>query len=67
MIAPVSRILLRYVAGILIAKGWLDAGFGQQFATDTDVLALVQMGVGFAAAAASEGWYWLARKFGWTR
>lgn len=67
MIAPVSRIILRYVAGILIAKGWLDSGFGQQLATDPDVLSLVQIGVGFAAAAASEGWYWLARKFGWSR
>ena len=67
MIAPVSRIVLRYVAGYLIAKGLIDADLGRQLAGDPDALAVVQIGVGVAAGALSEGWYWLARRFGWAK
>lgn len=59
------RIALRYLAGFLIARGFLDANTGGQLATDPDILFAAQIVVGFAVAAASEGWYYLAKHFGW--
>lgn len=63
MTAVIARIACRYIAGALIAKGFLDQGTGDTLATDPDVLMLVGMGLGLA----TEGAYALAHKFGWTR
>lgn len=59
------RILLRYGAGVLIAKGILAPDLGMEFATDPDVIQLAQVGLGLLLGAVSEAWYWLARKLGW--
>lgn len=66
MLAPITRILLRYIAGILIARGIFDAGTGNFFATDPDIYALAQAGIGLAVGFITEGYYWLAKKFGWS-
>lgn len=63
----VARILLRYGSGVLIAKGLLDTNFGTELATDPDVIQYVQLALGAGAAIAAEWWYWLARKFGWSK
>ena len=57
MMAPIARILLRYGVGIV-----LGMEIGQRLAADTDVVALVALGVG----AAVEGVYALAKRRGWT-
>ena len=59
------RILLRYGAGILIAKGVLAPDIGTELAADPDITQAVQVGLGLVLGAISEGWYWLARKLGW--
>jgi hypothetical protein len=61
MTAVIARIACRYIAGALIAKGFLDAGTGDTLATDPDVLMLVGLGIGLA----TEGAYTVARKLGW--
>jgi hypothetical protein len=62
-LAPAVRIGLRYLVGFLIAKGWAvdpaaasDAGLVQ---------AVCYLGAG-ASFFISEGWYWLAKRRGWT-
>jgi hypothetical protein len=65
MSAPLIRILLRYLAGVLVAKGYLTAADGGFLTTDPDVYALVEMGLGLAMSVVTEGYYYLAKKFGW--
>lgn len=65
--AVLVRIGLRYVSGALIAKGMLSPELGGMISSDPEVAQAVQIGVGLAAGAASEGWYMLARKFGWAK
>lgn len=67
MIGPVSRILARYLAGALVAKGVIDAGSGAFFATDADVVGIVQIVLGGAVSLVTEGFYYLARKLGWSK
>lgn len=61
----IARILLRYGAGFLVAKGLLFPDMGDALQRDPEILAALQVGLGLALAAASEGWYWLAKKLGW--
>lgn len=61
-----ARILLRYLAAVLVARGFMTDNIGTMLAGDADVLSAVTAAVGIAMAAAVEGWYFLARKFGWS-
>ncbi|MGY5791899.1 hypothetical protein ACXHXM_16810 len=63
MTAVIARIALRYIAGALIAKGFLDAGTGNTLATDPDVLMLAGLGIG----ALTELAYVIAHRMGWKR
>lgn len=56
--APIARILLRYVIGI-VAGG--SVALGDQLAADPDIVIAVSMLIG----AAVEGVYWLAKRKGW--
>jgi len=67
MTAVIVRIALRYFAGILVARGLLSADDGGTFSADPDIQMLVETGAGLAIGAATEGWYWMARKFGWSK
>lgn len=57
---PLTRVLLRYFAGALLAKWALDAN-------DPDVQEIAVFAVGAGCSIVSEGWYYLARKHGWHR
>lgn len=61
------RIALRYGAGILVARGLLGSGDAAAFSADPDIQMAIEAGLGLAAAAISEGWYWLAHRFGWAK
>lgn len=67
MIAVFVRIALRYGAGALVLKGLLAPEVGVELAEDPDVQMAIQVVAGFVAAAASEAWYYLARRFGWAK
>lgn len=67
MTAPIARIFLRYLSGILIARGLLSESDGAAFGMDPDVLSLVEAGLGLALSAATELWYAAARRFGWEK
>ena len=66
MTGPLIRILLRYLSGVLIAKGIFADG-------DTSLLEApelvngLEMIAGMAIAAGTEYWYKLADKRGWRK
>ncbi len=64
MTAPLIRIALRWLGGILIANGYFSQGDAGLF-TDPDMIALANYAAAALCAVASEGWYWLAKRFGW--
>lgn len=59
------RILLRYLAGMLVARGLLMESDGNMLASDPEVASFLEMAAGAALGTLSEGWYMLAKKFGW--
>ncbi len=63
MIGPISRILLRYLAGFLVLKAVLPEDVGNMISTDPDLVAVV----GALIAGGVEGFYMLARKYGWSK
>jgi hypothetical protein len=65
MVGPISRIVLRYVAGALVTLGFLAADLGHMLVDDPDVVAVVQWVLAGAATFAAEGGYWLAKKWEW--
>ena len=66
MSAVIIRILLRYLSGLLIAKGLLAQDMGDMF-NDPDLIASLQVAAGAIVGAATEGWYYLAHRFGWAK
>lgn len=63
--AAIIRIVLRYGAGFLVARGLLGESDGNMLASDPEVAALIETGVGLAIGVTSEAWYYLAKRFGW--
>jgi hypothetical protein len=61
MIAPIARILLRYVAAALVTYGLIPQEVGAQIAVDPDLLTLA----GVALGSIVEVGYVLARRLGW--
>lgn len=59
------RIILRYFAMLLVAKGILHPELGDLFASDPEILAMVQVVAGVLAGVVAECWYFLAKRFGW--
>jgi len=66
-LAPLARIIVRYAAGALVAKGIFPADTGSTLAVDPDVINYVNVGLGLALGGATEFYYWLARRFGWAK
>lgn len=61
----IARLLLRYGIGALLAVGLLSPDLGGQLQADRDVLQFVEISVGLIGPVIVEGFYFLARKFGW--
>ena len=62
---PIIRIVLRYVAGFLVARGVIDAGSAAEGSfTDPGVLTSIETILGVVIAVASEVWYGKAKKSG---
>lgn len=62
---PWIRIALRYLSGFLIAKGMADPSF--DLSLDPDITAAVEAGVGVVIGAATEAYYVMARRLGWSK
>jgi preprotein translocase subunit Sec61beta len=61
ILAPIARILLRYLAGGLVAFGIIAPEDAQIIHTDPEIV----MAVGLALGAIVEGVYALAKRKGW--
>lgn len=65
---PLARILLRWLAGVLLGIG-LSAASADFLSTDPDVSMLAEAGVSmalsFLVGAAAELYYWAAKRWGW--
>lgn len=55
--AQVLRIILRYIAGFLVAKGIVDAGTGEALASDETLIASAELAIGAALAVVNEAWF----------
>lgn len=64
MTSVIIRILLRYIAALLVARGFLSPE-SSDFASDPDVVEVVQIALGAGIGIIVEAWYYLARRFGW--
>jgi len=58
-----ARILARYLIGFLIAKGLPIEDMG--LASDPEVIALIEWAITGLFAIIIEGWYYLAKRWGW--
>ena len=67
MTAVLIRIILRYASGALVAKGLLLPDDGALFADDPQVAAALEVGAGILIGVATECWYRLAVKWGWSK
>lgn len=65
MNGPLTRVLLRYGVGVLMAHGYLSGSLGHMVSNDPDVAMLAEMLVGGAISLFVEGYYVLAKKYGW--
>ncbi|NWJ26159.1 hypothetical protein [Rhizobium sp. RM] len=61
------RILLRYIAAILVTQGFIAPELGDLMSGDPDIAMALQILIGALIAALAEGWYVLAHRFGWAR
>lgn len=66
MIAPLIRIALRYLSGVLIAKGIFGAEHASFF-FDPEVEAAIITLAGLIIGGATEYTYVLARRYGWSK
>lgn len=64
MAGVIIRILLRYLAAALVAKGLMSQDVSDLFGSDPDIAGLVEIAIGGASVFVAEGWYFLAKKFG---
>lgn len=62
---PYIRILLRYAAAYFVARGVLGQDMADALTGDPELVATLELLVGLAIGAATEGWYWFAKRMGW--
>lgn len=65
MTGLIIRIALRYLAGVLVARGLFGADDAAAIVADPDLAAAIEAGAGLGIGAVVEGWHYLARRFGW--
>ena len=58
----IVRILLRYLAMFIAAKGVFAPGFSE-FLNDPAVAQAVEVGVGLSIGALTEAWWWIVVKW----
>ena len=64
ILAPLVRILLRWLGGMLVANGYLT---DQGILADPELERTICFGLAALCGVVSEGWFYLARKYGWSR
>lgn len=62
--APFIRIALRYLAGYFLARGWIT---DQSLFSDPEIVSSINFGLAALFGLVSEGWWYLAHKYGWAK
>lgn len=65
--APLIRIFLRYATFPLLYFGLITEHEAADLIAEPEIAQWVSLGLGMIAPVISEGWWWLARRFGWDR
>ena len=65
--APIIRIFLRYMTAPLLYFGLINANEASDLIADPEIAQWVSLAAGAIAPFVAEGWYWLARKWGWSK
>lgn len=65
--APLIRILLRYFTAPLLYFGLINANEASDLIADPEIAQWISLGAGFVAPFIAEGWYWAAKRFGWSK
>lgn len=65
--APVIRILLRYATFPLLYYGLINEGEASDLIADPEIAQWVSLAGGVVAPVLAEGWYWLAKRWGWAK
>lgn len=65
--APIIRIFLRYATFPLLYFGLITENEAADIIAEPEIAQWVSLGLGMIAPVVSEGWWWLARRFGWDR
>lgn len=65
MMAPLARILVRYAVGALVVRAWLTPDDALLLTGDPELIRLAEMGLMALPGAATEVYYWLAKRYGW--
>lgn len=65
--APFIRIALRYLTGPLIIFGVINESEASDIISDPELMQWISLGLGMLAPVVSEGWYALARWWGWSK
>ncbi|RWL14899.1 MAG: hypothetical protein EOR57_31630 [Mesorhizobium sp.] len=64
---PIIRIFLRYATFPLLYFGVINSNEASDLIADPQIAQWVSLGAGIVAPFVSEGWYWLALRFGWAK
>ena len=65
LLAYVARVGLRYLAGVLIGKGFIDSKLGMELFTDPELIQWATIGLGIGLGWLAEKLTDIARRFGW--
>lgn len=63
--APIIRIFLRYATFPLIYYGLINENEAMDLIHDPEIAQWVSLCLGIVAPIISEGWFIMAKKFGW--
>jgi len=65
--APIIRIFLRYATFPLLYFGLINQNEASDLIADPEIAQWISLAAGFVAPIAAEGWYWMAKRFGWAK
>lgn len=64
---PIVRIVLRYATFPLLYFGLINENEASDVITDPQIAQWVSLLAGMAAPFLTEGWYYLAKRYGWSK
>lgn len=63
--AAIIRIALRYATFPLLYYGLINENEAMDLIADPEIAQWISLGLGILSPVIAEGWYWLAKRWGW--